>query len=266
MKQDILTPPRNLTYLFSNWTGKTIANHIKTRFNKIISPRAAISLMHQLGLTLLRPQTIPAKGSPEKKAEFRETFDKTIQILEPNDHVLFLDAATFQHSASITRIWAEKGHQPTVPIVGGRERMHILGAIEPANDIGWFSTCPTLKASCLISFFKQLMRQYPIGDLYIVLDNARVHHAKLVQRFIEINNRIHLIYLPPYSPDLNPIEKFWKFVRQQITHNTYYPKFDDFQTTIVDFLSSFKHPQGVIRNLCNMYRISCQMSIATAAV
>lgn len=261
-----MTPPRDLNYSFSNWTGKTIANHIEQKFHKSMAPRTVISVLHRLGFTLLRPQTVAAKGSTQKKAEFRDTFDKTIKTLEPKDHVLFFDAATFQHSASVTRKWAKIGHQPTVPIVGGRERMHILGAIEPARDIGWFASCPTLKATGLISFFTDLLEQYPTGDLYIILDNARVHHAKKVQEFIDFHERIHLIYLPPYSPDLNPIEKFWKFVRQQITHNTYYPEFEEFQTTIVDFLSSFKHPQGIIMSLCNMYRIPLQTSSTTVAV
>ena len=144
--------------------------------------------------------------------------------------------------------------------------MHILGAIEPARDIGWFATCPTLKATGLISFFTNLLQQYPSGNLNIVLDNAKVHHSKKIQDFLDFHQRIKLKYLPPYSPDLNPIEKFWKFVRQQVTHNTYYPEFEEFQTTIVDFLSSFLHPQGIIKSLCNMYRIPLQTPIATEAV
>jgi putative transposase len=190
-----------------------------------------------LGFTLLRPQTVAAKGSTQKKAEFKNTFEKTVKSLESDDHMLFMDEATFQYSASVTRKWAKRGQQPTVSVIGWRQKMHILGAVEPAKDIGYFSTCPTLKAPNLITFFTNLLQQYPLGKINIVLDNARVHHAKLVQHFISLNPRIHLIHLLPYSPDLNPIEKFWKFVRQHVTHNSYYPTFEEFQSTIVSFLS-----------------------------
>lgn len=248
-------------YKFSNWTGKTVAQHIFQKFQKVISSRGATALLHRLGLKLLCPRTTPAKGSPEAKQIFKTTFEQKVKQSTAQDHIFFFDAMTVQYSASVTRVWAEKGHQPTVPLIGGRQKMHIIGVVEPAGDKGWFASCPTLGAGELIGFFKGLMTQYPSGQLIIVLDNARAHHAKRVHAFMENNPRIDLQFLPPYSPDLNPIELFWKYLRQQVTNNTYYPSFEAFQNSVIEFLSSFKIPKGVICSLCNRYQISIQQQV-----
>lgn len=257
LEKDVLTPPRNLinfNYKFSNWTGKTIAEHIHRKFHKTMTSRGAIALIHRLGLKLLRPRTFPAKADKTKQATFLSTFDQKLQTLTSEDHLTFFDACTVQHSATITRTWAKKGQQPTVPVVGGREKMHLIGAIEPAGDKGWFATCPTLGAGEFIGFLKGLLNQYPTGRLYVVLDNARAHHAKRVTEFVTQIGRLELIFLPPYSPDLNPIEDFWRYLRKNVTHNTYYPTFAEFQTAIIEYLTKFKFPQGIIATLCNKYK------------
>lgn len=257
-----MTPPRQLGYHFSNWTGKTVAQHINFRFGKQINPRTAIAILHHLNLKLLRPRKVPAKAQPEQQLEFKTTFDHKLKQLTPQDHVFFFDGATVQYSASTTRVWANKGQQPTIPIIGGRQKMHLIGVVEPGGDKGWFATCPTLGASELIRFFKGLATQYPLGQLLIVLDNARAHHAKRVDAFLSQNPRIELEYLPPYSPNLNPIELFWKYLRQEVTHNTYYPTFESFQAAVVEFLTQFKIPKGIICTLCNMYRIPIEEKIS----
>lgn len=253
LKQDILTPPRDLGYKFSNWTGKAVAQHIFQKFQKLITPRGAINQLHRLNLKLLCPRPKPAKADEEKKVKFKASLEHTIRNMNSQDHLLYFDAATIQHSATKTRKWGECGHQPTLPIIGGRKKLHIVGAIEPVGDKGWFAECSTLGAKEFIGFLKGLMRCYPMGNLNVVLDNARAHHAKRVADFVSLHNRINLLYLPPYSPDLNPIEDFWRVLRRNVTHNTFYATFDEFREAIIEYLARFKVPTGNIASLASRY-------------
>jgi transposase len=253
LKQDILTPPRNLGYKFSNWTGKTVAQHILQKFNKKMTSRGAIALLHRMNLKLLSPRPTPAKADEIKKQEFKVSLGRTIEKMTPQDHMFFFDAATVQYSATKTRKWAEKGHQPIIPTIGGRQKMHLIGAIEPAGDRGWFAECPTLGAKGLIGFLLGLLRRYPDGDLYVILDNAKAHHAKRVTAFLLRNSRLHLLYLPPYSPDLNPIEDFWRILRRNVTHNTYYATFEAFRSAVIEYLTRFKISTGAITSLGTRY-------------
>jgi putative transposase len=219
-----------------------------------MSTRAVIDLFHRLHLTLLRPRYIPAKGDAKKKEWFKEALTKFIQRIGPNDRVLFLDEASIKWSATLSRMWAEIGHQPLVPQIGGRKGLHLIGAVDPQSDKGWFSIISQMKAPNFIEFLTNLLSHYPTERIYLIIDNARVHHAKIVQEFVNyIQSRLRLIFLPPYSADLNPIERFWEYLRQEKTHNTFYATFPEFETNITQFIGKFQGSCGIIKNLCNFY-------------
>ncbi len=74
-----------------------------------------------------------------------------------------------------------------------------------------------------------MLKEQPLGVLYIILNNARYYSSKLVQGFILENTRIEFVFLPPYSPNLNIMERLWKFFRKKITYNEYYEKYSVFK-------------------------------------
>jgi transposase len=75
------------------------------------------------------------------------------------------------------------------------------------------------------------------------LDNARAHHSKEVELFLEANEeKLELMFLPPYSPDMNPMEWFWKLLRKKVTHNIFLGTFKEFQRVMIKFLIKFKLP------------------------
>ena len=113
---------------------------------------------------------------------------------------------------------------------------------------------PTLKAPDFITFLQEILKNFSGERLYLVLDNARVHHANIVRDYIKsTRGNLNLIFLPPYSAELNPIERFWEFLRKEKTHNAFYPTFEEFQDTIKEYISEFAIPQGTIKTLCDYY-------------
>ena len=71
-----------------------------------------------------------------------------------------------------------------------------------------------ITADIFLEFLKKVLKQYPTGKIVMILDNARIHHAKLIQPFLnEHKNRLRLIFLPPYSPELNLIEGIMEMVK-----------------------------------------------------
>jgi putative transposase len=201
----------------------------------------------------LRPRFEPAKGDPVKQARFKAAIQKFADHLGPENHLIFLDEASIKWSASLCRMWTEKGHQPIVKQIGGKKGIHLIGIVDPRADQGFFSIIATLKAPQLIYFFESLLKKYPTGKIYVVLDNARVHHAKLVQKYVQENQRLALMFLPPYSAELNPIERFWEYLRREKTHNAFYPKYDEFEAAITQFIGKFDTSQGIIKSVCGFY-------------
>ncbi len=252
--QAVLTPPRELGYPFANWTGKLARHHAEVQFGKILSVRTLIRVLRRQGLAPLRPRPVPAKGNPEKQQVFFDDLRARIQRAGPDDHFLFIDACTLQRCATITRMWGRRGQQPVVKMEGRGEKVNVYGALDVNNDIGNFFFTPKITAAHVCSYIRHLVIKYPTGKLHLILDNVSAHHAKMTQACVAaLAPFVELIFLPPYSPKLNPIEKFWELLRKRMTYNVCFPSLLRLKIDIAKFLSQFTVPSAEIRSLYKIY-------------
>jgi transposase len=98
---------------------------------------------------------------------------------------------------------------------------------------------------------KKVIKSLPDEKLIIVLDNVRYHHAKKLKPFLEQNReRLELMFLPPYSPDLNPIERVWWFMRKKITHNRYLHTLKARKAKFWMMFSHYLYPNDDLKNIC----------------
>ena len=97
-----------------------------------------------------------------------------------------------------------------------------------------------------------MLKEYPSGKVVLILDNARIHHAKIIQPFLdEHKNRLQLVFLPPYSPELNLIEGLWKWLKQSVIHIVFYKNVNEIKKAIQRFIQYMnEHPSGGIQRLC----------------
>ena len=86
--------------------------------------------------------------------------------------------------------------------------------------------------------------------IIMVLDNVRYHHAKLLNKFLQEKSKLELLYLPPYSPDLNPIERAWWFMRKSITHNRFIVSLNVRKIKFWQMFSYFLVPNNKMMNIC----------------
>lgn len=172
--------------------------------------------------------------------------------MKPGDVLLFADECSVQQAPTCVKTWAPKGKTPVVKSPGGRKRQQVIGALNPETGAVVSALANNLKTPAFKAFLKGTIRHYKDrGKIFLVLDNAKTHHAKAIQRFLElVSHKLELIFLPPYSPELNPIEQFWKFMRQQVTHNRYYEDFNDLVSEIGEFLVRHKNPSIEVRTRC----------------
>ena len=177
--------------------------------------------------------------------------------LRTNDVVLFQDEASVQFSPTITRTWSLKAHQPKVFTSSSRLRQHLIGAVDPKVGKVHIAFSDGVKTAQFQHFLEGLLYRYrKAGKILMVLDNARVHHAKSLQPFLQANkSKLEFLFLPPYSPDLNPMEWFWKFLRKQVTHNTFFGTFKKFQGAIAKFVRKFKKPSIEIQTRCSYEKL-----------
>jgi transposase len=138
-------------------------------------------------------------------------------------------------------------HAPT------RKSVALFGAV---NLRGGQMIChfnPLFEAQSFCAFLKALLRRRAHGKemVVVILDNAPYHHAAVLEGWLR-NNRtvLKLLFLPPYSPELNPIERVWKLLRKLCTHNEFFPELELLQNALTQQLIKWWKPNTVLRRLC----------------
>ena len=100
---------------------------------------------------------------------------------------------------------------------------------------------------------KKILWVYRDADkIILILDNVRYHHAKLLEKFLSKYEKIELLYLPAYSPDLNPIERAWWYMRKKITHNRYLVNLEERKIKFWLMFSHYQKPNMEVLRVCNV--------------
>lgn len=137
-------------------------------------------------------------------------------------------------------------HAPT------RKSKSVFGAVKPDDGRFVCQFSDVFNAITFKEFIKELiLHKQDEKVLLLILDNSRYHHAKLLDPWLEEHKKeIQLLFLPPYSPDLNPIERVWKLTRKLCTHNRYFPHLEDLFTIIHNKFEEWVKPNEQLSKLC----------------
>lgn len=139
------------------------------------------------------------------------------------DTILFQDESTIRDYIAIGYTWFPKGKQRKIPTYGQHQSVKLLGVLVYETGAVFCMQDQFFNAETFLRFLKNVLIRYPVGKIVMVLDNARIHHAKLIQPFLEKQKeRLELLFLPPYSPTLNPIEGLWKWLKMSVVYNVFY--------------------------------------------
>jgi transposase len=196
-------------------------------------------LLKRLGFTYKKNRLVPSQADPELQRQFVQWYAGLCARLGPNDRLYFGDAAHFKHNAEAGYAWSPSGEPFRIPSNSGRQRYNVLGAYAPRqHECVVLLTPDNITQATLVEFLALLRNHHPApGQLYLLLDNARYNYTQAVAEAARLHG-IHLDYLPPYSPNLNPIERLWKFVRKHFFKDKYRKAFADFCTQLKDFFAN----------------------------
>jgi transposase len=160
------------------------------------------------------------------------------------------DEVHFQRNSSLIRMWAPKGQQPRVISPSVRHKIGFFGALNLKTGQLVTQETSTFSAQTFGAFIRYLLRSTQ-GQIYLILDNARWHRSKILKEFFEANQqRLVFIFLPPYSPELNPIERVWRITRRKVTHNRYFPSVEDLRLALVSQFTIWRLPNSSFKVLC----------------
>jgi transposase len=218
------------------------ANEARARIEEMTgisrSPSQIRAFMKRHGLRYIKTGHVPAKADVEKQQKWiSETLEPTIEEARKGEcHLLFMDAAHFILQPFLCALWCVT--RLFIKASSGRNRINVLGAVNAlTKEVITLSNTTYITAETIVDFFKQLRQHYGNIPLKIVLDNARYQHCQLVTSQAE-QMGITLLFLPSYSPNLNIIERLWKFTKKKILYARYYSSPDLFHQAVTGFFQT----------------------------
>jgi len=215
--------------------------YIKEKFGVEYSIEGVRKLLKKHGIKLIHPKIHP--GSPptvEEQQAFIEKYNEQKQTDPPGSVRLFGDAMHLLHQNIPGQCWGDPEFPPVMGTNTGRKRLNILGVYNP-------DTCSFLhltgeencNADRVVEFLKIIVKTNSCAPkITLWLDNARYFHSAKVRAWLKDNSLIQINFFPAYAPNLNLIERFWKYAKEQLVKNKYYNKYKIFRAKVFQFLNN----------------------------
>ena len=165
------------------------------------------------------------------------------------------DECHFQRHGTRCRMWTPPEEaDPVVLHAPTRESISCFGAVNLRTGMFVHTFSPIFNAATFEVFLRGLLRcrSHP-KRMVVVLDNARYHHAKLLRPLLSAHRQhLELLFLPPYSPQLAPIERVWKLTRRLATHNLYFGSLEELRAAVERCFDQWREPNPVLQRLCGI--------------
>lgn len=177
----------------------------------------------------------------------------------PGAVVLFADEADLNLHPTVTRCWMAKGGQKQVDTPRQNQKAYALGAVDYYNGEVLHLLSPRKDRAAFSSLVEKVLRAYPELEVYLVVDNYICHKGVNVAE-----ERLKLVYLPTYSPHLNPIEKLWRYLRRRVTHNYLFNNLQELKQAVASFFAWLKScPQVALHLIKGEHEITKILSAVT---
>ena len=198
------------------WDCKRTQTTIKKELNKSISISNLWETLRRWNLTPQKPEKEALERNP---AEVRKWLKEEWPRIEKHRRrwqamIYFLDESGVSLVPVLGKTWAPKGKTPKIKVTGNKGGFCVTSAISPAGRLVFRIENETIHGKEHIDFLKQIIKHHPYRKIIVIEDNARPHIAGEVRDFVKENKKkIAVYYLPKYSPDLNPDEEVWKYLK-----------------------------------------------------
>jgi putative transposase len=250
LKRTVQMSPRKLGFKFGNWNCKNLSWWILKKFRIRLKREAVRLLLHRLGFVLIKPTYKYVLADKHERKRFLRRFRHKCKSLSCSDLLMFLDEASVKQHPMLKAKWMLRGSKEYVKTFGNHAKTNIFGAITALGDVFHMKSAKQ-NSGVFIKFLEHLMALNPKKRLVLVIDNAPWHKSKKVQKFLDkVQDRIQVLLLPAYSPDLNPIEHLWKFMRCVVA-NVFFLKIKDLNNALTDFFKSLYSRTEKILSLCS---------------
>lgn len=228
---------------------REVVKLIKEKFDKEYTITGVTKLLHRLGFVYKQVVMIPGKLDEAKQEVWLKEYKNLEENKKEDEVILFGDGVHPTHNIHKTKAWVKRGEEKQIKTNTGRGRLNINGALDIETMTVTTRFSKTINAQETMQLFDKIQLVYKDKTtIYLIIDNARYYKNKEVTAYLEKEGcRIKLKYLPSYSPNLNYIERLWKYMKKYIIGVKYREKFKQFEEDIHYFFDNFNHHEKRLR-------------------
>ena len=244
------------TYLSSH----EIREYLRKKYGVEYSPTGIKELLHRLGFVYKKPKHVPGKLDPAAQEAFIKEYEKLKKTKGKNDPIYFGDGVHPQYNSIPAYGWIKRGVEKELKSNCGRKRVNINGAVDITTQETVTDFTDSVNAQSTIRLLNKLEAKHPDSKvIHLFIDNATYYKSKLVKEHVK-KTKIMLHFLPGYSPNLNVIERLWKFFKKKILYNHYYETFEEFVASCKSFFRCRARYRGELRTILtdNFHRYKTQ--------
>ena len=213
---------------------KVVVSYVYSKYKIRYSISGMTKLFHEMEFSYKKSKGIPAKA----EREAQKSFLKKYLGIRSHGKVYFIDSTHPRHCPELGYGWIKKGAEKEVPTNSGRSRLNISGAVCIADQDVIIRQSDTINSASIGQLLVAIRSKNINEKLYVVMDNAG-YRSKYVKKLAK-RLKIKLVYLPPYSPNLNVTERLWRFYRDNFLVNQYLEKLSDFAKSTSNFFRGIR--------------------------
>lgn len=230
---------------------QSVVEYAKEAFDISYSKSGMRDLLHRLGYEYKKPKLVPGNPDVNAQEEFIKYYEGFMNNKPANHEVLFVDAVHPEHNTMAAYGWIKRGEKRALKTNSGRQRLNLHGAIHAETHEVTVIESATVDKDSTLQLLEALEKKYfHAAMIYIILDNARYHYSKEVKAWL-VGRKIRLVFLPAYSPNLNLIERLWKFFKKKVLYNKYYKDVSEFRKSCITFFSNIDQHESDVAKFMN---------------
>jgi transposase len=226
---------------------KEIQAYVEQTFAKNLGISTLYDWLKAHGFSYKKPKLLPKNINPGMQKTFIESYEKLMNEASlEGEPVLFGDSVHPSQQVRPAYGWIKRGKDKPIETTGARKRVNLMGALNLETMTFGYQDFETINSEAAVEFLKKVETMYPHAKkIHLIWDQAGYHTGQIVRDFLK-TSRVQVHYLPPRSPNLNPIERLWKIMHEYVSNNRTYEKFKYFKESLFHF---FDHVMPNIKDL-----------------
>ena len=212
-----------------------IVLYIKERYGVSYTVAGLHKWLHRNGFSYKKAKGLPHKADAELQKQFVATYNALKENVGEEEPILFMDAVHPTQATKLAYGWIRTGKTKQVGTTASRTRLNFVGAIQLGHlSEAITSQYETINAQSIMNFMDKIREKYDSKTVHLILDQSGYNKSLLLpEHASKLNIKLH--FLPPYSPNLNPIERLWKVMNEKVRNNRFFKSAKDFKDSINHF-------------------------------